>query len=99
MSTHDHPEAAAAGAPYNCGACSSQEVRALLCELFDPQLSAQRAEQIRARMAECVGCSQQLADEELVREILRNCARSQPAPEQLRQRISVRIRSTTIYGH
>ncbi len=75
----------------NCGACTSAQVQSLFCELLDPGTSPQRANDIRAHIAECDECQDRLEREELVRQLLSKCCSHDHAPQQLRQRISVEI--------
>ena len=45
---------------HNCGACSSPEVQALLCELLDESTTYARALAIREHIAQCDFCQQRL---------------------------------------
>ena len=77
-----------------CTGCSSREVEALLRELLDTRQSAQRQREIRARLAACSHCLDRLRVEEIVRSMMRECCHSVEAPERLRRKITVQIRST-----
>ena len=77
---------------HNCGACSSPEVQALLCELLDESTTYARALAIREHIAQCDYCQQRLESEEIIRSLVRNCCNGQAkAPQALRRRISVEI--------
>lgn len=80
----------------NCGACTSAEVQALFCELLDPSTRPERAAAIRAHISECEECLARLECEEVVRELLRGCQSCTPAPQSLRQRITVQISRTEV---
>ena len=77
---------------HNCGACSSPEVQALLCELLDESTTYARALAIREHIAQCDFCQKRLESEETIRSLVRNCCNGQAkAPQALRRRISVEI--------
>ena len=77
---------------HNCGACSSPEVQALLCELLDESTTYARALAIREHIAQCDYCQQRLESEEIIRSLVRNCCNRQAkAPQALRRRISIEI--------
>lgn len=63
------------------------EAHALLCELFDENISPARAAEIRAKVQECPECFSQFTREEEVRALVRRCNCTEKAPERLRQRI------------
>lgn len=73
--------------------CSSQEIEALLCQLLDESLSPQQRAAVQARIAECNVCMERLETEQIVRRLVRTCDKATHAPETLRQRITVQIRS------
>lgn len=74
--------------------CSQQEVQALICELLDNCCDSHRAQEIRARLAECTSCHEHLEHEEVIRSMVRNCCGGGRAPSHLRERITVQIRMT-----
>lgn len=74
------------------------EAHALICEYFDPETSAARAEEIEHIVEKCPTSFQWLQTERDVRHIVRKCNCQDRAPEHLRQRIvqSISISYTEI---
>ncbi|GAB3941858.1 anti-sigma factor [Corynebacterium tapiri] len=73
--------------------CSPAEVQQLLCELLDPGVSAQRAEAIRKRLAQCPECVERFTTERQLRTLMQRCCSAQAtAPVYLRERITTQIR-------
>lgn len=84
-------------ANHNCGCnCTTSEMEALLCELLDDDLTQSRAQEIRARIAECEDCCTRLESEEVMRNLLRCCDNATQAPAHLKERITVQIRMTRV---
>lgn len=75
-----------------CG-MKCHDVHVLFCELLDDDTSPSRAAEIQAMIAECPECFGRLQSEREVRELVRRCAHSTQAPDQLRQRI---VRSISV---
>ncbi|GAB3088016.1 anti-sigma factor [Corynebacterium aquatimens] len=77
------------------------EAHALLCELFDEDITAERKEEIRAIIRKCPDCFRQLGREEEIRSLVKRCNCADRAPESLRQRIvqtiSISYTEATIY--
>lgn len=74
--------------------CSAERLQALFCELLDHCQDSARAAEIRQEIAQCEACLEKLEHEEVVRAIVRQCCGQTPAPESLRERITIQIRST-----
>lgn len=74
----------------DCGCGGGLNAQAMLCELFDPGTSPERAHEIREAIARCPECFARLESEQAVRGIVRDCGRVR-APEPLRQRIITTI--------
>lgn len=73
--------------------CDRNEMQDLLCTLLDGDITAERADEIRARIAECARCSDRLASELEVRDLVRTCCQSENAPETLHERITSELRT------
>ncbi|QYH20139.1 mycothiol system anti-sigma-R factor [Corynebacterium aquatimens] len=78
-----------------CGNGKSHTTQDLLCELFDPETSAERATEVRSTLAGCPHCVSRLESEQAVRHLVRDCCGNAHAPEPLRQRIIASITSVT----
>lgn len=78
-----------------CTQGRGHDTQLLLCEMFDPETTRARAEEIRSEIANCPECLRRLESEQDVRGLVRDCCGQANAPEPLRQRIIASITTVT----
>ncbi|MBP3088747.1 mycothiol system anti-sigma-R factor [Corynebacterium sp. sy017] len=75
--------------------CSCSEVHVGMYALLDRELTPAECQRLEAHVAQCPECAQQIAAEVDLRQLLKKCC-CQPAPESLKERISVSISTVSL---
>jgi mycothiol system anti-sigma-R factor len=81
----DHPDCAA--------------VMAEVWTLLDGECTPETRDRLRRHLEECPGCLRHYGVEEQIKKLIARKCGGEKAPEQLRQRLMVEIRRTTIIRH